>query len=342
MKKANPAVIGAFVGAVVLVVIGVLTFGSGKVFEERNPFVMIFDESLTGLDVGSPLTLNGVVVGQVTDIRVEYDTDALSTRIPVFAEMIAGRIRQTGTGTGSNQLAALIEKGFRAQLVSQSLVTGQLAIELSFQPDTEVRLSGVDYGVPELPTVTSGLQQLKETLADLPIRDLVESGISLVNNLDQIVTSPEFDQIVGSMAAGLDNFEQVAVKVNARADPILFNIEEASAEAVLAIEDAREAIAQFREGADQLDRRIEGTLDELNEVLNEVEGELGPISQAIQDAAGSVETTFNDADTMVAQDSPTRRDLDKALKNIAAAAKSIKDLADELERNPEALLRGKR
>lgn len=343
MKKANPKVIGAFVvGAVLLLVAGLLAFGSGKAFEERVPFVMVFQESLGGLNVGSPVTFNGVTVGEVTDIRIEYDIETLSVVMPVFAEILPSRIVFSGGERIGSRLEALTEKGFRAQLVSQSLVTGQLAVELDFHPDTEAHLSGGDYGVPEVATIKSGLASLKETISSLPVEQLMNSAIKLINNLDEIAESPQVKESLTSMAAGLQSFRDAMAKVDKRTDPLLNDLEGALTDTREAIESAKKAIEELRGNAADFDTNLETTLAKFRQVLDDLDQQIAPLSQSVQDAAGSVGRAFDSADSLINQNSKARRNLETALASIAEAAKAIEALAEELERNPEALIRGRR
>ena len=83
-------------------------------------------------------------------------------------------------------------------------------------------------------------------------------------------------------------------------------------------------------------------------MVGDLNSEVRPLSQSIQDAAGSAEraldqaeVTLKTADGVISRDSPLRRDLEAALRNLTAASKSIRNLADQLERNPNAILTGK-
>ena len=62
-KKANPALVGGFVlGALALAVVAVMIFGSGRLFHQTERYVLYFQGSMTGLNVGSPVVFRGVEV----------------------------------------------------------------------------------------------------------------------------------------------------------------------------------------------------------------------------------------------------------------------------------------
>ncbi|HEV8227869.1 MAG TPA: MlaD family protein, partial [Methylomirabilota bacterium] len=70
-KRANPTAIGAFVVvALALAVGGLVVLGGMQIFRKELPFVMFFEGSLGGLDVGAPVEIRGVKIGTVTRIRL--------------------------------------------------------------------------------------------------------------------------------------------------------------------------------------------------------------------------------------------------------------------------------
>ena len=82
-KRINPAAIGGFIiGAVVLIIVGVLVFSRGQFLSDKRTFVMYFDESVKGLNVGAPVDFQGVRIGSVTDVRVRYNVQDGAFRIP--------------------------------------------------------------------------------------------------------------------------------------------------------------------------------------------------------------------------------------------------------------------
>jgi paraquat-inducible protein B len=334
-------VIGGFVvGAIAILVVGLLTFGSGKVFQETQPAVMFFEESVAGLNAGAPLTFQGVTIGSVTDVSIRYNADTLEVRIPVFVELVPDKIVRLGTTTGS-RTEELIAAGMRAQLVAQSLVTGQLAVDLDFHPDTPVNLVGEDFGVPELPTIKSGLASLKDQIEQLPIQELIENTVQLVDNLNDLVASDDLKSSLASLSAGLSDFENIMDAVNAETEPILKNVREGT-------EDADELLSDAREVLKRAERDVDVTLAELRDLLVSIDNEVKPLSRSVQDAAGSMEGAFDQVktttatvDEAISRDSRLRADLELALRNLATASRSIRILTDELQRDPSSLVRGR-
>src|SRR5215831_7079714 len=165
-RQMNPTTIGAFVvGAIVLLIAGGLLFGGGKFLQEKLPYVMFFDSSVEGLNVGAPVIFRGVQVGQVTEIEAIANPQTFDIRIKVKINLVRGSIKVEGESqrfTDPHQaVEGLIRKGIRATLRTQSFVTGVLYVALDFFPNTPVKLLGLDPTVPELPTIPSAMDQLK-------------------------------------------------------------------------------------------------------------------------------------------------------------------------------------
>jgi hypothetical protein len=143
-KPIGKPIIGAFVvGAVALAVAGLFVLGGGQFLKKKYIRVMYFDGSVKGLKVGAPVTFRGVEVGTVTDITIRANPKDLTTRIPVIVEIDPHSIETPGGYLG-DQLPRMIKRGLRAKLDLQSLVTGQLQIELDYMPDTKPSLGGVN------------------------------------------------------------------------------------------------------------------------------------------------------------------------------------------------------
>jgi paraquat-inducible protein B len=302
VKRASPSAVGAFVvGAVVLVVVGLLVFGSGNLFRRTTTYVLYFEDAVTGLQPGAPVVLGGVKVGEVTEINVTVD-DHLNISVPVLIELGSKRIKPRSDAQGAipareQAIPVLIKRGLRAQLGTQSFVTGQLLISLLFDPEKPAVFRG-DGRIPEIPTVTSPLAEVQERLKDLPLQEIANQVMQAVGSVDRFFASPQLAASVESLNGTLVSLHRLSDDLAGRVGPLVGN--------------------------------ADATLASLRRLSDELSAQLGPLAQSADEAFGTL-----------GPDSPTRYALDDALAELAAAARSIRVLADYLERHPEALLSGK-
>ncbi len=96
-KKISPTLIGGFVlGAVILLVIAVIAFGSGRLFRKTKEFVVYFDGSVNGLNIGAPVKFRGVEVGSVKNILLQLEKGMEVQSIPVVFEIDLKKITSRG------------------------------------------------------------------------------------------------------------------------------------------------------------------------------------------------------------------------------------------------------
>ncbi len=316
-KKANPAVIGAFVvGAIALVVIGVLVFGSGRMFKHNVKFICFFPGTVNGLNVGAPVKFKGVEIGSVSDIRLQFREKvadrasiAEGVRIPVFIEIDPDKVRLEGGRRDlrdPEQLKQLIDLGLRAQLNAQSLVTGLLFIHLDFYPENPPTfVLPPDSKEVEIPTIQTTMEQIQTAAADI------------IHKLDEM----HFDTMIKSATEVLDGIKNV---VNA---PGLQQTIETLPTTVTNINDA---VASLRR---------------LSTEVNEKKGPLLDSLKVASDKTGATleqaQLTLKSIQTLVDSRSPLAVQLSASLQEIGGAARSLRLLTDYLERNPSAVVRGK-
>jgi paraquat-inducible protein B len=180
--RGNPTLIGAFVvGAAALVASAVILFGSGRMFERREILVSYFDHSVTGLDVGAPVIFRGVVVGEVIRIGAIVNTETFEVAVPVYFEVIRGSVTVVGAEPGGLiGIRSFVRHGLRAQLKSQSFITGKLYLDLDVHPNTPADYKGLDPDVLEMPSVPTEMQRFRQEaramfsrLSELPLEDLI-------------------------------------------------------------------------------------------------------------------------------------------------------------------------
>src|SRR5262245_8113439 len=369
-RKANPALIGAFVlGAVVLAVVGLVVFGGGKFFRQTQKLVVYFDESVKGLAIGAPVMFTGVKVGSVTDIKVVVDREQNRRMIPVFFEIEADRFTEsTGTKfrfTRREEEAAqrLIEQGLRAQLEMQSLVTGQLSIQLEFHPDTPIRLVGLTKGLLEMPSIPSSTERLTRAIDNLPLDKIASAALNALQGIEGVVNDPNLKQTLATLRETVASTKHLVERVDAKVDPLLGDVQKLARSvdgqiAPLAatvdktLEAAREAVKDVQALVRHVDADVvpaaKDTLQDTRALVKNVDGRVAPLVANLEKTLAAAASALEDAqrvmatvDETVAEGSPLQSELLITLRDLGAAARAVRGLSDYVERHPESLVFGK-
>jgi paraquat-inducible protein B len=229
-KEPRYAWIGTFViGAVAIVLAAVLFLGRGKFFENTGTYIAFFGGSVKGLSIGAPVSFRGAPVGKVKDVSIVYKPDRDELIIPVLLELDADSVRglntlkeRNGNGEGPELVKRLIDKGLKAQLALDSIVTGQLFVQLDFMPKVPVRMmSGDDEDYQEIPTAPSPLEKLQETLQQLPISELVNKTVAALEKIDTILSSDDVSNAFTNLNGALVELKTLASNFDERSEGIL-------------------------------------------------------------------------------------------------------------------------
>jgi paraquat-inducible protein B len=191
IRKANKTVIGVFVlVALVLLMTGIVVFGTGELFKRTNKFVLYFDGSVKGLAIGAPVMFRGVSIGTVKDISLIYDANAGTITLPVIVEIEQDRIKGAPSFGELNGDKKMIALGLRGNLEVQSFLTGQLMISFDFYPERPAKLRGILKGYPELPTLPTS-PDIFETMENLPIKEIAKNLDAAVQGINKLVNSSD-------------------------------------------------------------------------------------------------------------------------------------------------------
>jgi paraquat-inducible protein B len=339
-KQANKTLIGVFVViAAALAVAAVLILGSGTLFEQKHKWVAFFEGSVKGLRVGAPVSFRGVPIGQVTAIQVVYNRRDLSFWIPVIFEVDESSI--TALGDYPKNFAeeqrgqALIDSGLRAQLDLQSLVTGQLFINLDFHPDKSARfikseIPEIHLTYPEIPTIKTPLQEISETLQDLQPHAILKNIKATIEGIDRLVNSPQLQAGIAETEETIKDIRSLVREAGAK-----LNLLAKSADGTFS--DARGLISRLDQTAEKTSRLV----DDLSEKVAPIAGTFKAVLETAQASLDQSRQTLRTIEVEVAQTDPLKYQLGEAITEITAAARSIRTLADYIDRNPDALLKGK-
>ena len=193
-RKAYKTVIGLFVVvALVLLIIGIVVFGSGVLFKRINKYVLYFDGSVKGLSIGAPVIFRGVSIGTVKDISLIYDSRAGTIMLPVIVEIEQGRIEGAASFGESGGDKKMIELGLRGKLEVQSFLTGQLMISFDFYPDKPAKLRGIRKAYPELPTLPIS-PDIFELMNEIPIKEIAKNLEATARGINRLVNSSDLQR----------------------------------------------------------------------------------------------------------------------------------------------------
>ena len=323
-KKVSSTAIGAFVvGGIVLLAAAVAIFGGKDLFAKKSEVVTYFDGSTKGLRAGSNVTFRGVRVGYVESIQLVMDVDTLESVTEVDITLMHNEMELLSKGeilpggfSDRVRYDELIEAGLSAQLESESLVTGQLLINLDFRPELNPKMAELaNTDGLEIPSVHSSTQIMVEHLENILTKLQKLDLEKLFNNLDQtlaganaLVNSPDLRESLAGVNHLINAPETQALtkKLSAAIDDLM------------------------------------ATLDTARVTLSNVDAEMGPALDQLRETLAAAQTTLDSANEQIRSGSEFSYHLERTLEDVSDAARSLNTFLEMLDRNPESLIRGKK
>lgn len=334
-KRVSSTAIGGFVVASIAVaIVAALVLGSGKLLQRPHYYICMFQGNLNGLKVGAAVKIRGVQIGTVKQITLRLregqgelrQVNIAKQPMAVVLEVDEREFEAIGGRTkalSQSQLDALIKAGLRAQLATESILTGILYIDIGFHPSTPPLLYLVPGSgpFPEVPTVPTQLEQIREdvtkALAKVGEVDFKKLGDSITGagqSIDRLASDPDLHQAIASVNRIVG-------------DPDLKQ----------AIDHLDDTLANVNRAVTSVRNTIDKTGTKIDPLIASFEKTSGDLQTALTQAR----STLASAQLLVSPGSPMTHKLDATLDELADASRSIHDLADYLQRNPSALIRGK-
>jgi paraquat-inducible protein B len=344
-RQANPTLIGAFVlGALTLGSIAVLLLAGGHWFQERRQYVMFFEGAAQGLQIGSPVVFLGVKVGTVKRIQLGMDEKTKRFLVPVTVEIEPQRV-QPPSGEKVNlqdpkTIQRLVKQGLRARLKIQSLLTGQLYIDLDFYPDKPAHFFARDSSIPEIPTIPTTVEELTGKLERFPMEKFLNDLAEIGESIKTILSSEPVKNIPLQLEATLAHLESLSAKVDRSGNELLIDLQAGLTE----MRKALEAVQTTMLKVDKATGRIGEAADRVGIAAGQIGSmaEAGsPMFTSITDTSNELSKTASVLQNLAVENSPTVVRLNTALQEISRAARALRLLAETLEQQPEAILRGK-
>lgn len=331
-KQANTMMIGGFVViAVFLMAASVVILGSGKFFKETDTYVLHFDNSIKGLNVGAQVLAQGVPVGRVSNIVMRTSRKNLTMNIVVYIEIEPDRFQfveeKEVQRDPAMHLPILIDRGLRAVLTTQSFITGQLIIELDYYPDTPVNLKEPDLEYLEIPTIPSTTERLYQTLQNIDIQGLADHLENTMAGVDAFVNNPDWADGVRSLKVTTEELRQVIGKIDARMDSVIDTIEG--------------TLGDTRKLINNVDEHVEPLAGELGKAAENFNSLALSADESFALLAQELDKTLTGFRGVLSEDASLMIMLEDTLRDVSAMASSMRQLAEYLEQHPEALLQGK-
>ncbi|MGE3782453.1 MAG: intermembrane transport protein PqiB [Alphaproteobacteria bacterium] len=271
-------------------------------YTRKIQVISYFPGSVQGLGPGSDVTMHGLKIGEVTNVRLAYDAAKEAIVAPVRYEVEPERIVGIGNRvvkTDSEAVTKLLARGLRASLQSASLITGQQTVALDFVENASVadlKMEGQDFVLPT--TEGGGFASLASSATDLlnkvkamPFAEIGRSLDSILSSANDVTSSPETKKSLSQLAATIASTQDLMKRLDGGVGPVAKQLPEMSTE-------------------------LQRTLKSTNKLLLSLDTGYGG------------DTRFN-------------RDFTRVLAEAVDALRSIRSLANLLERHPEALIKGR-
>ncbi|MCM2265788.1 MAG: MlaD family protein [Desulfuromonadales bacterium] len=248
-----------------------------KTYTIRKNWLLIFEQSVRGLSVGAPVEMHGIKVGEVVSLELKYDVKKQNFLVPVVVAIEPERIR----GVAENTFQASVEnpdpglkwlveqRNLRAQLKTGSMLTGQLLVDLAFQPRAARAKLAYQDGYPVVPTIGGSLEQIQESVARITSRiekiPFEQIGSELHETLKEakvaLKQAGEFagklnNETAPQLKANLDELQKTLVELQGavgKDSPLSYNAKKTLEELTL-------TLRSLRELTDSLERRPESML----------------------------------------------------------------------------------
>jgi paraquat-inducible protein B len=271
------------------------------IYTRSVPFVARFTSSVSGLVAGSPVTLRGQKIGEVSSVSLVYDRVLDNVVVPVHFTLEPGRIALLDLPSDAGldvRMHDLVHRGMRVKLESSNILTGQKQLAMDIYKDAgpgELTKQGDAYVIPVLGGGSD---------------DVATSATNLVNRLNSI----PFESIG-------KNLDQTLAGVNA-----LVNDKQLGE----SVTELRSTLASTQTLVNNLNHGITPMMQRLPAIASGLESSVQRTDKLI----ASLQTGYGG-------DSTFGRDITRLMMQLSDAARSIRVLADLLSRHPEALIRGR-
>ncbi len=336
----------ALLAAAIVSVVGLQIFRTG------DRVVMHFSGSVYGLQVGAPVVFRGVRLGTVRSVGVSRVNGRFA--VPVRAELDHAKlVALVGAPAGQQApLAVLLQQGLSAQLATQSLLTGQLYVDLDLRPTARPVAAAANAalgamaadGEVEIPTSLTRFQSLQEQLDRVDVQRMSDDLAATLAAARGLVAGPELKQALAELTQAAAGLSRVSATLNQRvpvlADRAAQTLQRTGAAADRigsAAEGIGGSVSRAGERVGQASDRMATAADSARVLLSPG----SPLMGSVQGAADELTRTAAALREATGDQGATVQQLQRAMADVSRAARAVRELAEQIEQQPQSLIRGR-
>lgn len=307
-----------------------VVIAAGRWFAASERAVMRFESSVYGLQVGAPVVFRGVRVGQVHAIGLAPQDEG-GVAIPVTVEFDRALMRDLvgGPPSAGPAVAVLAGRGLVARLAMQSLLTGQLYVDMDLDPSratAQAPAQADPAALPSIPTAPTRLQTLQAQLEGVDLAQIGRDLAAIASAARGLAEGPEPTRALARAADAAEALERLAERAERELGPLLRSVRATLAQSERALGEMDRGAQRVGAAADRFGTLADAGAPALAEIRRAAD-ELARASAALGEAVGD--------------DSALRTGAEQALKDVSNAARALRELGETLDRHPDALLRGR-
>jgi paraquat-inducible protein B len=256
----------------------------------------------------------------VTRIVIEFDQKTHVAYIPVTIELDPDHVRITQEDTRDlKDMGKMVAMGLRAELDTQSIVTGQADIELDFNPAAPAVLHPSLARLPEIPTQESPLEKIKTAIGDLPLKELSDNA-----------------------NATLKSLRSLSDRLDTGLPPLLASLTATSDKSAMAIDGLMHAVTDLQGKVSVTLAAITILAGNGNTAMQQRSADLHVLLVSANRTMLQAHDVLGDVKGLTSDRAAARVNLEATLSDLAAAAASLRGFSSDVEHNPQLLLTGRR
>jgi paraquat-inducible protein B len=343
-----------------------------QLFKTSERVVMHFSGTVYGLQVGAPVVFRGVRLGTVRSVSVSQQNGRFA--VPVVAELESEKLRVLAgeaLAPALSPLAALLGQGLSAQLATQSLLTGQLYVDLDFRPVAKVAagsasarampaaepaaqaapiathvpaVASPSAGLMEIPTSLTRFQSLQDQLDRVDLNRMSSDLQAALSATRQLVAGSELQRALAELTQAASGLARVSATLNQRLPPLVERAGQTLQRTGAAAEQLGAAAERVGAGVATAGERVGLASDRVSNAASQAGAAVAlgsPLLGSVQGAADELKRTAAALREAISEQGATAQELQRALADLSRAARAARALAEQIEQQPQSLIRGR-